>query len=160
MERGFAFAASDAADGESASLFLERRAEFAEREFGVVTGGGGLDDGSIAFGEEAREKDGGFHLRAGHGHLVVNATEVSATNFERGEIVVSAADIGAHLAKRSDDALHGAFLKRIVAGDFGGEGLAGKNAGQETNRGTGIFGVERAPGTFEAVETVAGDLDD
>lgn len=79
-------------------------------------------------------------------------------NFERGEIVVAAADIRAHLAKRSDDTLHRALLEGIVTGDFGGEGLSGENAGQEPNRGAGIFRVEGAPGAFEAVKAAAGNL--
>jgi hypothetical protein len=87
------------------------------------------------------------------------ALEMAAANFERGEIAFAGLNFGAHLQKRSDDALHGAFLEGGIAGNSGGEVLAGEDSGEEADGGAGIFGVEGAPTAFQTAQAAAGDFD-
>ena len=68
-------------------------------------------------------------------------------------------DVRAHLKQRGDDALHGTFLERGVAGNAGGEGLAGEDSGEQADGGAGIFGVEGAPTALQAAQAAAGDFD-
>ena len=134
-------------------------AEFFEGKFGVVASFGGLGDLGDAVCIETGEQDGGLYLGAGHRHFVVNGSEFAAVDFKRGEIIVLGADIGAHLAERGNDALHGALLQRSIAGNFGGELLSAEDSGEEPDGGAGIFGVEGAPAGFEAVEAVTRNFD-
>ena len=158
MKRGLTIAGGDSFDAEAAAVLLNCSAEFMKGEFGVVARGGGLRDRGLPFGEQSRKKDGGFDLGARHRHLVMDRAKPPAMNFERREIVVAPADVRAHLAKRGDHSLHRALLQRSIAGDFGVEGLSREDAGEEANRGAGIFGVQSTPGALEALGTVAGNL--
>src|SRR5262249_7872239 len=105
-------------------------AKFFKREFCVVAGARGFADGSVAFGKQPRQEDGGLDLRARHWHLVMDATEFAATDFEWSKIVVASGDLCAHFTERGKDALHGSLVERLVAGDFAGEALACEDAGK------------------------------
>ena len=59
-----------AVDGDGVALVAGADAERREHALGVVAGFGGLDDGGFAFGEQAGEQHGAFHLGAGHRHFV------------------------------------------------------------------------------------------
>ena len=154
----FSFAVRRDADG--AAVAFEGNAKFFKSEFGVIAGAGRFGDAGFAFGKKSGEQNRGFYLRAGHGHFVLNAAQFAAANFERGKIFVARADLRAHFAQRSEDALHGAFVERVVAGNFAGEILPGKNAGEQANGGAGISGVEGAPTAFQSAQAVAGDANE
>ncbi len=155
----FAGAVDRALDGDGAAALGDLRAEKFKGQLGVIARGGGFGDERFAFGEEAGEENGGFHLGAGHGHFVLNAMEMAAADFERGEIAFASLNLRAHLKEWGNDSLHGTLLERGIAGNSGGEVLAGEDAGEETDGGAGVFGVEGAPTTFQAAQAAAGDLD-
>ncbi len=129
-------------DGNGAAALFDARAELFESKFGVITGLCGLGDLCLSLRIQPGEKNGGLHLGAGHGHLVMDGAELAPVDFERGKIVVLGANVGAHLAKRGDNALHRAFLERSIPGNSGGEFLSAEDAGKQADGGAGIFRVE------------------
>ena len=130
------------ADGVGSAF--ESGAEFGQGQLGVVAGTDRLGDGGDAIGEKAGKEDGRFQLGAGERQGVVNRVEAAAADVERGEVAAAGADARAHLRKRLDDAAHRAAAQGGVAGEGGIEGLAGEQAGEKTQSGAGVAGVEGA----------------
>ena len=159
LQGNFASAIGQTLNRNGAAAFGYMGAEEFEGEFCVVASGGGFGDQSFALGEEAGKQDSGFDLGAGHGHFVMNALQMAAANFERWEIAFASLNFRTHLKERGDDTLHGTFLEGGIAGNSCGEVLAGKDSGEKTDGGAGIFGVESTPTAFQAAKAAAGDVD-
>jgi len=138
--------------------FSDARAELFESKFGVITGSCGLGDLCLSLRIQPGEKNGGLHLGAGHGHVVMDGAKLTTVDFERGKIVVLGANVGAHLAKRGDNALHRAFLERSIPGNsvVNSCPLRMPEAGGWWCRN---FRVEGAPTGFQAAQASAGDFD-
>jgi len=159
LQRASAGAVRHALNDDGAAALCDMRAEEFEGEFGMIARLGGFRDLRFTAGVEAGEQDSGLHLSAGHGHLVVNAVKMAAANLERRKIAVARLNFRAHLEERGYDALHGALLKRGIAGNPGGEILPAEDSGEQADGGAGIFRVEGAPRAFQAAEAAAGDFD-
>ena len=65
-------------------------------------------------------------------------------------------DLRAHFAQWVENALHGTLVQRIVAGNFRGEILSGKNSGKQAHGRAGISGIKRTPTAFQSAQTLAG----
>ncbi len=86
-------------------------AEVLEESFGMISGGGGLDDGGGAVGEESGDEDGAFDLGGGDGEFVVDGLEGGSGDLEgsASRLGAFAVDLCTHLFERGDDAAHGAI---------------------------------------------------
>ena len=97
-------------------------------------------------------------MSAGHGHFEIYGVQTAAADLERCEIIFAGANVGAHLAQRADDALHGALLQRGITGQLRREFLTGEDAGEQAHGGSGIAGVESASHAFQTSQTMPGDV--
>ena len=131
-------------------------AEAGQHALGVVAGGRRLAHAGLAFGIEPGEQQARLHLGAGHGHVVGDALELlAAVDLQRRAAALGGVDPGAHQPQRVGHATHGALGQRGVADQFGIEGLARQQAGEQTHGGTGIAHVERPGRRLEPVHADA-----
>ena len=62
-------------DRDDLTLARHRMPKTRQHALGMITRRGRLPDRGPAFGVETGEQQAGFHLGAGHGHLIVNTLE-------------------------------------------------------------------------------------
>ena len=151
-----AICAGETMDSNGAPVFLDGSAKFFEGQLSVIPSSRRLRDAGHAIGKKSSEKNCGFYLGTGHGHFVIDGLETDSANFERRKIIVARANVCAHLPQRTDDALHGSFLQRVVTCELRCKLLPGQNSRQQPHGRPGIFGVERAPTALQAAQPAAG----
>src|SRR2546425_5636968 len=139
-------------DSNGAPVFLDGSAKFFEGQLSVIPSSRRLRDAGHAIGKKSSEQNCGFYLRTGHGHFVIDGLETDSANFERRKIIVARANVCAHIPQRTDDALHGSFLQRVVTCELRCKLLSGQNSRQQPHGRPGIFGVERAPTALQAAQ--------
>ena len=85
-------------DGDRLPLHGNLRAEFAQRDFGVVARPHRFAHRRDALGEQPRQQHAGLHLRARHRQRVIDRAQRRPLDFERRELPVPRRDRSAHLA--------------------------------------------------------------
>jgi hypothetical protein len=91
---------------------------------------------------EASEEDAAFDLSAGDRERVVDGLERPAVDLDGRELAVAGGDAGSHGGQRRHDAAHGAAGEAFVPGQAADEGLAGEQAGEHADGGTGVAGIQ------------------
>ena len=113
-----AISTAEPMNADGPSVLLNRRAKLLQSQLRMVPRSRRLRHAGHSVREQSRQEHRRFHLRARHGHFVVDGPEARAVNFQGSEIVVTGANVRAHLLQRSDHAIHGPLLERSIARKF------------------------------------------
>ena len=124
-------------------LALHPHPEGREHPLGVIARGRRLRDPGAALRTQPGQQHRRFHLRAGHGHDVVDTGEFPAALQQHRRPAVVSRDLRAHLPQRPGHALHRPAHQRAVTDQRRGEGLPGQEAHRQPHCRAGVAHVER-----------------
>ena len=133
--------------------------EALQHALGVIARDSRLDHRGLTCRVQTRQQHRGFHLRAGHGHLVADPLQRLATVNSHRRLAVMRFDAGAHGSQRLRHALHRAAHQRGVTDQFGIERLRAEQAHEEAHRRACITHVERGRGRVQTLQADAIDDD-
>jgi len=112
-----------------------------QHDLGVIARRHPLDHRRLSIREQAGDQERRLHLRAGHGHLVLNAVQRAAFDHGRQRAPVGECHASAHSCQRFRDPNHGATSQRGVAVDAAARRACRRESGQQTCRRPGVAGV-------------------